>query len=232
MDLLPYIESVQKLFPTVRKTEIIKQFDTSQKKFVDETKILTAIGELSDIDTYIKWTLPADFRGLKEVNYYDDDGYPIYEETTIGVDAIIDGDYIYFHTITGEELESELPTEIDSVQIVYYKSPTDITAEGSSFSIDEEFRDYLKEDVLASLYSANPVNFIDRGGNPVSGVNFNAVIFHAQRYQDGLRKTRKKINMNYDYRGVQALNYDFAGRLHTRKHQKPTADVSLSGASL
>jgi len=228
MNLRPYIESVRKIFPGIGFTEIILQFDVSQKKFCRETKILKYDAELDDVDSEISWDLPSDFLELYRVDYYNSDDDPLYN---VFIDWEIEHDTLYAKSTTLTVLDGRLTEGIDSCIINYYRKPTGITSLTSSWTVDEDYRDYVKSDVLAELYSSNRIETLDRNGKAVFLINSREADRHAKKYRDGVIKTKRQKNMNGDNRPMVAENYDFAGKVYQPKRQKPASTGSTLAAS-
>ena len=140
MNIQPYVESVRKVFPEASFQEIVLQFDTGQKRFVHDTKLYENTADLENIDSNIAWTLPSDWDSLKRIDYYDEDGEPLYVGSDIHMDVDIEGGYIYFKSTTGTLLDDAIDDDnsLDSVILTYYAKPSAITSVSSSWTVADD----------------------------------------------------------------------------------------------
>lgn len=231
MILKNYVEAVKRIFPDASYQEIVKQFDLSQKKFCRETKILQDTAELSTPATNIAWALPSNFEALDRVDYYNEDGYPLYDGVNFDLGYDIANGYIRFKSFNGNVLDGGLPSDIDSVFIAYRKKPSGLTSISSSWTIEEDYRDYVKHDVIAQLYLTNPVIVLDRNGNAIKAIDSTSSARHLSLYKLGVNATIKERNIDGDMSHYEAINYNFAGQQTIKKYQKPSSAGSILSAS-
>lgn len=158
MTLQNVIENMKMMFPRATESMIIKELDVAQRRFAAKTRILEAVGELSDIDTYISFSLPSDFLSLKGVYFYDSDDDPIYiQDLTIAAEVhdVNDTKKLTFRSIDLTPI-TEIPTSVGSIQIEYYRYPTAITARSSTLEIGEEYWEVLEMMAMVKFYKMFP----------------------------------------------------------------------------
>lgn len=227
MELKAYVESVNKVFPTMREAEILKAFNTAQYQFLQDTELLINDGELQDIDSNTAWQLPDNFLNLLRIDFYDSDGLPLYKEN-LNISWDIEYKNLYFKSSLGESLDGALPSTIDKVKIKFSQKPTQLSSLDSEFSIEIEWRPYLLNKVLENLYQTTPVLMTDRSGNSFQGINFNQVGSNRGLYEAGVRKAKEKIYKGDDGTlGDQAINYDFAGVFRMPKREDSDLPIVL-----
>ncbi len=150
------LERISRTFPDLGSVEIIEELDLSQKRLSDGTYNLQGIGQLSDIDSNVGWTLPNGFIELIDILLYDADDNPLYM-----------GDYGYKHEIlngkffiytTDSTPITKLDDSIDTAYIVYYKIPDTITSTSDSFSLDSRFHDGILAGAYETLYMSYPLH--------------------------------------------------------------------------
>jgi len=211
MELKAYVESVNKVFPSMREAEIIKAFNTAQYQFLQETELLINDGELQDIDSNTAWQLPDNFLDLLRIDFYDSNGLALYKEN-LNLSWDVEYKNLYFKSSIGDSLDGALPSTIDKVKIKFSQKPEQLTSLGSEFSVEIEWRPYILNKVLENLYQTTPVTMTDRGGNSFQGINSNQVGTNRGLYEAGVRKAIKKVKQGDDSTQCdQAINYDFAG---------------------
>ena len=229
MTLQQLVEGVEQMFPTVGRTQILKEFDLAQKTLCTEAGLLEANGSLTDVSSYISWDLPSDFVSLDQVDYYDTDGYPLYSENLSFDYEVIEGK-IHFYSITTTPL-SVIPTSIIYIVLRYKKSPSDIDSISSTVDIDEVEYPAMEAFVLKRLFSKFKVpKFVDREGNVVNVFDTSALKYWDAEYHR-LKVEAKRRNNLIDNTKRDSVFYNTTGQTYFVKRTKEVATTTVSIAS-
>lgn len=224
------VELIKDLFPKMGEPRILKEIDIAQKEFCNETKILESRAELSDLVNNTAWVLPTDFLKLKEVQAYDADGYPM-EIFNEGLTYEVDLNAIYFISNTSTALVS-IPTTIDSMYIVYWSKPAQITAVTDTFSLPDEYYLAMEAFTLSRMYARYPVSMVIKG-EKFEQIDRQMVMMHKNTYKEYVREAKK--NRYKDDTIDEAVYYPGAGKYSLPKRNKfatLTTTTSLSGLPL
>lgn len=176
MTLQNMVESLKASFPEASESMIIKEIDVAQRKFVSRTRLLKDVGELSNITSYISFTLPTNFKSLMGIYYYDSNDDPIYEQDltiTAEVHTVGSNKKLTFRSTNFTPIDS-LPTNIDSIQIEYYKFPTAITARSSTLTIPEQYWEALEMMVMIKFMKMFPRE-IESNNRIFKAIDFGAI---------------------------------------------------------
>ena len=225
MTLQKMVEDVNAIFPKMGFTQILAEFDLAQKTLCSEAGLIESSGALSDVSSYTSWALPTGFVTLKQIDFYDTDGNPLYIED-LNIDYEINDGTLYFLSTTTTPLES-MPSSITDIILRYEKMPSDITTINSTVDIDEVEYPALQALVLERLYSKTPVpTYVDKEGNPVSVVNLKLAKYWGEKYYK-LKVEAKKRNNLIDNTHRDAVYYPSAGKYFFFKRTKETAISSI-----
>lgn len=212
-------EVINSVFPNVTETQVIKDLDTSQKKFARNTGMLTERGLLSSISSNIGWSLPTGFVELTDITMYDSNDSPLYI-----------GDYNYSYEIEFNKLFiysltdtpiTGISTDVTSIYIHYKKLPSTLASVSTALEIDLEYREALLEDLLSKYFSMYPSNMVI-GGQPAMALNLNAASYHRKEY-DRIRIEAKKAVNSKDTTFKKVQNYQHAGAYILPKRGDVTA---------
>lgn len=186
------IEEVEEMFvhtPLTRQ-RIIKEFDKAQKRFNDDTHIISTRASLSGIGSARSFSLPADFYALDKVEFLNTNGEVLPDHPlvwTIENDKIIFDSKLY--TITS------IPTYITTIYIYYTQVPTTLTADTDSLEVIEQFQDALTLRVLEKLHTVyNTIPVQDRDGNISYQKDWNAIRYYNGQYKERVRDAKKYLN--------------------------------------
>ena len=228
-------ESVKQLFPSLGQTQIILEIDRAQKKFCRKTKVLRKIGTLATLTSKAYWDIPADFIHLYEVELYDSDYAPL-NKIDEEIDWYIDGDtsagkyngQLRFYSTNSTEI-STIPTTISYILTRYSHLPTTLATVATTLDIvDDDFTEGIFALVLESFYARMPVSLgVDRGGNPVQGINSNMVSYWRGKAR-GIEIDAKKWINKRESTERNATNYQHAGATSLPKEH---TDATLVAAA-
>lgn len=199
-------ERAMRLLPEVGETEVVHAVNKTLKEFCSRTEILLGSGNLTKVTgqtTYDLSTFASDFYLLKNIEFIDSDsnfvspGYaPIYK--TNGVS-------ITFYDAGGAAM-SDMPDY--TVKIYYSKIPSALTIT-SSLPTLEEFSLYIESGVYRELYSSIPITITDRNGNSYKRIDWEAVNFHSQKFEVGIKEGLRYKNMNRNNSIKNIIQYEY-----------------------
>jgi len=218
MTTIEMIDSVRQLFPSIGETQIVLEIDRAQKKFCRKTKVLKKVGSLATLTSKAYWDCPSDFVELYEVELYDSAYAPL-NKVDEDLDWYIDGQttaskyigQLRFYSTNGTEI-STIPTSISYILTRYAVTPTTLATRATALEVVEDDQtEGIFALVLESFYARTPQPLgVDRGGNPVMGINFNAVKYWAAKAKEIEIDTKRWVNQK-DSTPREATNYQHAG---------------------
>lgn len=210
------VEEVRTVFPSLGETQLVKELDKAQKDFVAQTRCLIGLYQLSSPDSYTAWKLPSDIDLVFDIDVFDSNGKPLYMEDDNIVWKIM-GDYLLFYDLDQQRITS-LPSTYYDVYLWVYKKPSSISDINGTLSIQEEYHPYLVNYIFAKAYSLYPIEIGTTNGI-IKARDWNAVRFHRNEYERGIREAKKKTNMHKTMR-YELTAPDFAGQIYKKKQQK------------
>lgn len=221
MTLQQLVEGVEQMFPTVGRTQIIKEFDLAQKTLCSEAGLIEESGELSDVTSYISWALPSGFVKLNQVDLYDSNGYPLYKEN-LNIDFEVYDGYIHFLSTTSTPLTS-MPSSISDIVLRYERMPSDLESVTSTVDIDEVEYPAMEAFVLKRLYSKIPVpKYVDKDGNLVNVIDSTQLKYWDAEYYR-LKVEAKRRNNLIDNTKRDSVFYKHAGSSYFLKRTKESS---------
>lgn len=221
MTLQHLVEGVEQQFPNIGRTQIIKEFDLAQKTLCSEAGLLEASGSLSDVTSYISWSLPSNFVKLNQVDLYDSDGDPLYIEN-LNIDFEIYDGKIHFFSLTATPLAS-MPSSIAYIVLRYEKMPSDLTSINSTLTIDEVEYPAMEALVFERLYARFKVpKFVDKDGNVISVIDTTSLKYWSEKYHQLKVEAKRRKNLLDDTKR-DATFYQHAGRTYFIKRTKETS---------
>ena len=226
MTLQQLIEGVEQVFPTVRRQQIIKEFDIAQKQLCSEAEILEESGSLSDVDTYISWNLPSGFVTLKQVDLYDSSGDPIYIENQDLDFEVYDGK-IHFFSKTSTPLDN-IPSTITYIVLRYSKMPSDLDTVDSTVDIDEVEYPAMEALVMKRLYSKIRVpKFVDKEGNVISTIDTSALKYWDAEYHRLKVEAKRRQNLLDDTVRTSTF-YPHTGQVYFVRRTKEASITTIT----
>lgn len=226
MTLANIVEKLQMMFPRATESMLVKEIDTAQKKFVNRTRLLRDVGELSSITSYISFALPSNFSSLIGIYYYDSDDNPIYEEElTIAAEVhrVSDSKKLTFRSTTLTPITA-LPTTIDSIQIDYYKAPDAIVTRNSTLSIPEYYWEALEMMAMVSLMKMFPTK-VEVNGRVYDRIDYSSIRTLQQDIREYEKDAHRERNIGDDDRPYDVRIYSHAGQQYEAKRSKVTGSV-------
>lgn len=226
MTLQQLVEGVEQMFPTVGRTQILKEFDLAQKTLCSEASLIEESGSLSDVDSYISWNLPSGFVKLNQLDFYDSDGYPLYIEN-LNIDFKIYDGQIHFFSITSTPLSS-MPSTISYIVLRYDRLPSDIDSITSTVEIDEVEYPAMEAFVIKRLYSKIPVpKYVDNNGKIVNVIDSTQLKYWDNEYHR-LKIEAKRRNNLLDDTERTSVFYPHTGKTYFVKRTKETSIDTIS----
>ena len=234
MTLQNMIESLKASFPEATESMIVKEIDVAQRKFVSRTRLLRDVGELSNITTYISFTLPTDFKSLIGIYYYDENDDPIYEEDlTIAAEVhrVGTNKKLTFRSTNFTPIDN-LPTNISSIQIDYYKFPTAITARSSTLSIPEQYWEALEMMVMIKFMKMFPRE-IESNNRIFKAIDFGSIRELQREVAAYERDAIEERNVGDDDRAYEVNTCTMIGRGHKPLRSKVTGTtIAIEGGDV
>lgn len=226
MNTQQLVDSIRQIFPDVSRTQIRLDLDTAQKLLADETETIIKIASLSAPSTNVAWSLPSNFAGFVDLNFYDANGEPLYAGTlNYKWEIVADKFYIY----------STTSTPITGLAVTYayltYKSlPATLSTEATSLEMTGHYRDAIESYVLGKYFAKFPINAI-ANGQVVKVLNLQAAQLHKAEY-DRMRIKIKRLFNSRVKTDNEYMNYPHAGKYQLPKRVKDvtTGSVVLIGA--
>ena len=228
------IEKLMRMFPEASEQFIVKEVDVAQRRFCDATNLLTEVGDLSNITSYISFSMPSDFKSLMGVYYYDSDDNPVYgEDLTIAaeVHTVSDTKKLTFRSTNLTPI-TEIPTSISSIQIEYYKYPTAISNRYSTLSIGEEYWAALEKMVMIELFKMYP-RAVNVGGAVYESVDWKGIAILEKEVRAYELKAKAEKNIAYDDRMYEIIPCDYAGdRYRTLRSKVSGTTIAIEGGDV
>lgn len=223
MTTLQIYESIQQAFPNIGQAQILLDMDTSQKKFASDTGILTAQGALASISSNAAWSLPAEFKRLLDVTFYDGDDNPVYiGEDSFKIRYEIEFDKFFIYATDSTPITG-VPSAASTAFIHYEKTPTTISSTSTTLEIDVEYRDAIESDVLRKYFGKFPVPAgADQQGNPVLAINLRAAQYHGLEY-DRVRIQAKRDFNAREHTESEPINYQYPGKFALPRRVRDTS---------
>lgn len=214
------MEEIHELFPNQTDTAIYRDLDSAQKEFANATKVLTAIGSLSDISTNFAWALPSDCIEVYDLRAYDSN----YEPVHLGEEQLnweIENGKLYIYSLSSTAI-SAVPTAITYIYIHYKKSPSTVSSSSSSFTVNEKYHKGVVAKVLSEYFAKYPTLPIQGGmARDWNAVNYWQGIYNQHR----LEAKRDANNAQYSGSG-DSIYYPFGG-----KFELPMRDYDTSAST-
>lgn len=233
MTLQQLVEGVEQNFPLeetgVSRTQILKEFDLAQKTLCSEAGLLEESGSLSDVTSYISWSLPSNFVRLNQVDLYDSDGDPLYIENLSMDFEVYDGSIHFFSTSTTPL--SSMPSTVAYIVLRYEKMPSDIESITSTVDIDEVEYPAMEAFVYKRLYSKVRLpKYVDKDGNVIKTIDTTSLNYWDREYFR-LKVEAKRRNNLLDNTERNAVYYKSAGQTYFVKRTKEVSIDTVSIAS-
>jgi len=228
MTTLQLYESIQQAFPKVGQRQILLDMDTSQKKLASDAGVLTASGALASISTNSAWSLPAEFKKLLDVTFYDGDNQPVYiGEDNFKVRYEIEFDKFFIYSTDSTPITG-VPSAASTAYIHYEKTPTTLSSTATALEIESEYRDAIESDVLSKYFAkfATPMGS-DREGNPTLGLNLRAAQYHRTEY-DRVRIQMKRDFHSREHTESEPINYQYPGKFALPRRVRDTSQGSTT----
>ena len=199
-------EEIHELFPYQTDTAIYRDLDSAQKEFANETKVLTAVGSLSDISTNFAWALPSDCIEVYELRAYDGSYEPVY----FGEEQLaweVDNGRLYIYSLSSTPI-SAVPSTISYIYIPYKKSPTTVSSSSSTFTLNEKYHKAIVAKVLAEYFAKYP------SMSTPSGMirDWNAVKYWTGIYSHLRIEAKKDANNAKGKSSGEGQQYAFGGK--------------------
>lgn len=218
MTLQNLVEGIEQVFPSIGRTQILKEFDLAQKTLASEAELLEESGSLSDVSSYISWNLPSGFVKLNEVDFYDTSGNPLYKEN-LSIDFEVYDGQIHFVSTTTTPLES-MPSTIIYIILRYEKLPSDIETVDSTVTIDEVEYPAMEAFVMKRFYSRVKVpKYVDKNGEVVSVIDNTSLNYWNGEYHRLKVEAKRRKNL-LDTTERKAVYYPTAGQTYFLKRTK------------
>jgi hypothetical protein len=217
-------EFIQKVFPSIGQTEIIKLIDQKQKELSQETKLLTARAELSDISTNFAWLLPSDFLEFVSIKAYDEDDKPYYISEQY-LEFEIEFGKIYAKSLS-PTVRTTIPDAISKIYLHYIKKPATITSISDSLTIDEVIHEGIKAGVLQELFATTQVEVIS-GGQVVKVFDPRMINYWENQYDKYRIKGKKLANQKKQSQG-DVIFYPYAGKFNLPERANDTTVSTIT----
>jgi hypothetical protein len=214
------IESIRQVFPNVSRTQIRLDLDTAQKLLADETESLVKTSSLASPSTNVAWSLPSDFAGFLELNFYDTNGEPEYL-ATLNYKWEIGFNKFFIYSTESTPITGISPTY---AYLTYRSLPATISTEATTLEMTEHYRDALESYVLAKYFGKFPIPNIIQG-NIVEALNFQAANWHKTNYEQMRIKIKRLFNSRVKTDN-EPINYPDAGKYQLPKRVKDTTTGS------
>ena len=213
MTIQQHVQEISQVFPKLLQSQIIKDLDVAQKKFIEETFYLETYYSLNGLSTNTSWLLPHIFNVLKEILLYDINGDPLYL-SDYQLDYEIEFGYLFFKSVTSSPLIS-IPTAIAYIYIGFYVKAQPLTSLTDTYSVNDEHVDGIVAKVYKDYYAKFPVEImVQRGvtaGEIIHTRDFNAVKYWASVEVENRVMAKRWVNRKNDTTTGSAINYGSAG---------------------
>ncbi len=213
MTIQQHVQEINQIFPKLLHSQIIKDLDVAQKKFIEETFYLESYYSLNGLSANTSWLLPPVFNGLKEVLLYDINGNPLYI-SDYQMAYEIEFGYLFFKSLTDTPLTA-IPTGIAYIYVAFYLKAQPLTSLISEYSVNDEHVDGIVAKVYKDYYAKFPVEImVQRGvtaGEIIHTRDFNAVKYWASVEVENRVMAKRWVNRKNDTTDGSAINYGMAG---------------------
>ncbi len=226
MNLQNLVEGVEQVFGESRRTQIIKEFDIAQKALCSEAGLIEESGSLSDVTSYISWSLPSSFVELNKVDFYNSDGDPLYK-ADLDIDFEVYDGKIHFFSRTTTPI-STMPSSIAYIVLRYNRMPSDLSDINSTVDIDEVEYPAMEAHVFERMYSKFPVPIgSDREGNVIKAIDHRSLRYWGDKYYK-LKIEAKKRKNSLDNTERDAVFYESAGQAYFLRRSKESSISAIT----
>ena len=126
---------------------------------------------------------------------------------------------VFFDTSSGKKI-TEIPDNISYIWTRYSHLPTTLALVGTALTIDTQFTEAVEAGALETFYARTPMPVgVDRSGNPIIRIDFNAVKYWASKFKEIELDAKKWINSLDSTKG-EVINYQYAGYFELPKEAK------------
>jgi hypothetical protein len=217
-----YFEELQEIFGK-GETQILAELDRSQKRLEDEVRYLITAGQLNSPSTNTGWSLPAGFRALIDILFYDSSGNPLYIDN-FAYDYEIVGSKLYIFA-KGSTPITGLDSSIDTAYILYEYDPSTISALTDTFDLPVQMHDGILAGAYQKLYMKYPIKQIVNG-NLIEAISPSM----AGMWENEFRKYKRKyliFKNTQDSTHKEAIHYPHAGKFELPRRIKDIGSATV-----